>query len=134
MTQIPFAYIYLITNLQDGRIYVGKKQINFLQKKKLSKKAKKLPENKGKRVTRVSVDGGWDKYFGSCKELTADIKKLGVENFKKEILQTVYNKSQATYFEIVWQIRLEVLTKNSYNGWISAKVYKNKLIIGDDFY
>lgn len=124
----PFAYIYLITNLLDGRIYVGKKQINFTKKKKLSKKAKKLPENKGKRVTTISVDGGWEKYWGSSKELSEDIARLGVENFKKEILQTVYNKSQATYYEMVWQIRLEVLTKNSYNGWIKATVYKNKLL------
>ncbi len=127
MIQEPFAYIYLITNLIDGRIYVGKKQINFTKKKKLSKKAKKLPENKGKRISKVSVDGGWDKYWGSCQELKEDIKKLGLHNFKKDILQTVYNKSEASYYELVWQIRLEVLLKNSYNGWVKATVYRKHL-------
>ncbi len=111
----------------DGRIYVGKKQINFTKKKKLSKKARKLPENKRKRVIRVSVDGGWETYWGSCRELKEDIKKLGLHNFKKEILQTVYSKAQATYYEIVWQIKLEVLTRPSYNGWLKGTVYKNRL-------
>lgn len=129
MIEKPFAYIYKITNLLDGRIYVGKKQLMFSHKKKLSKKAKKLPENKGKRITRVDVDGGWEKYWGSCKDLTVDIKKLGIHNFKKEILQTVYNRSQATYFEVWWQIHLNVLTTTlSYNNWLKATVYKNRLL------
>lgn len=128
MISEPFAYIYLISNLIDGRIYVGKKQLSFSKKKKLSKKAKKLPENKGKRVTRVLVDGGWETYWGSCKELTEDIKKLGQHNFTKVILQTVYNKAQASYYELVWQIKLEVLTTPSYNGWLKATVYKNRLL------
>lgn len=129
MNQEAFAYIYKITNLLDGRIYVGKKQINFTKKKKLSKKAKKLPENKGKRISISRVDGGWGKYWGTCNELKEDIKKLGIHNFKKEILQTVYNRSQATYFEMYWQIHLNVLTTtSSYNSWIKATVYKNRLL------
>jgi PIN domain nuclease of toxin-antitoxin system len=127
MIETPHSYIYLITNLLDGRIYVGKKQINFTVKKKLSKRAKKLPENKRKRVIRVSVDGGWETYWGSCRELKEDIEKLGLHNFKKEILQTVHSKSQASYYELWWQVKLEVLTTPSYNGWIKATVYKNKL-------
>lgn len=128
MEKEPFAYIYKITNLLDGRIYIGKKQINFTKKKRLSKKAKKLPENKGKRVSKVSIDGGWEKYWGSCNELKEDIQKLGIHNFKKEILQTVYNKSQASYYEVWWQIKLNVLTDNSYNSWIKVTVYKNRLL------
>lgn len=127
MIRQPFAYIYLITNLIDNRIYVGKKQINFTKKKKLSKKAKQLPENKGKRVTKIITDGGYDKYWGSSAELKADIAKHGLENFKKEILQEVYSKSEATYFELKWQIQLKVLEIDSYNHWIKATVYRKHL-------
>lgn len=123
----PFAFVYLITNLATGKIYVGKKQLVFTRKKKLSKKAKKLPENKGKRITRIEIDGNWDNYWGSCQELKEDIKKLGINKFKKEILQTVYSKTEASYYELAWQIRLEVLLKNSYNGWIKATIYRKHL-------
>ena len=55
-----YYYVYQITNLSNGKIYVGK-----------HKSAKHPSENK---------------YYGSGKQITAAIKKYGIENFKKEVL------------------------------------------------
>ena len=129
MSKPVHSYIYLITSLIDGRIYVGKKCLNYTVKKKLSKKARALPENKRKRVVKVSVSGGWDTYMGSSEELKEDIKTHGLHNFKKQILQEVYSKAEATYFEVVWMVKYRVLEKDvpSYNKWLSAKVCKSRL-------
>lgn len=126
-TKRPYAYIYLITNLLNNKIYVGKKQLNFYKKVALSKKEKLLPENKRKRYKIIVTDGGWEKYYGSSQELKEDIKKYGIDNFKKEILQEVYSKSEASYWEGYWQFHFKVLEIDSYNKWISLKVYKNNL-------
>ena len=55
-----YYYVYQITNLLNGKIYVGK-----------HKSAKHPSENE---------------YYGSGKQITAAIKKYGIENFKKEVL------------------------------------------------
>jgi hypothetical protein len=55
-----YYYIYQITNLLNGKIYVGKH------------KSSKHPSD--------------NRYYGSGKQITAAIKKYGIENFKKEVL------------------------------------------------
>jgi hypothetical protein len=55
-----YYYVYQITNLLNGKIYVGKH------------KSDKHPNENG--------------YYGSGKQISAAIKKYGIENFKKEVL------------------------------------------------
>ena len=55
-----YYYVYQITNLRNDKIYVGKH------------KSIKHPSENG--------------YYGSGKQITAAIKKYGIENFKKEVL------------------------------------------------
>ena len=68
-----FDFVYRITNLQSGKQYIGRKY--FWQKRK--------PSN-GKR--RVTSESNWKKYYGSSDELKSDVKLLGRESFKREIL------------------------------------------------
>lgn len=121
-----FGFVYLITNKLDGRIYVGKKQFLHKTKTRLSKRTIKATKTR-QRVVRGTKDSGWLTYWGSCKELTADIAKLGVENFSREILGFYRNKAELAYYEVLYQIQLKVLFGISYNGWISCKIFKNKL-------
>jgi hypothetical protein len=119
-----FGFIYLITNNLDGRIYVGKKQFTFRKKTRLSKKAR---IGTRKRVEITRVDSGWQNYWSSCRPLVEDVKTLGQDKFSRQILMFCKNKSELSYYELYFQIKYEVLLKPSYNGWINAKVYKNKL-------
>lgn len=118
------GYIYLITNNLSGKFYVGKKSFVFRKKTKISKKARKGTR---KRVNISYVDSGWKEYWGSSKELLEDIEKLGKENFTREILMFCENKSQLNYWETHFQFSKEVLLQDTYNKWISVKVYKTRL-------
>lgn len=120
------GYIYLITNNLSGKFYVGKKSFVFRKKTKLSKKARKGTR---KRVNISYVDSGWKDYWGSSKELLEDIEKLGKDNFTREILMFCENKSLLSYYELFWQIKKEVMFKNSYNNWINCKIFKKNLVI-----
>lgn len=122
-----YGYSYLITDILNKKIYVGKKAFTHKKKTKLSKKAKLLPENKGKRVIKGTKDSGWLKYFGSSKELNEQVKLLGENNFKREILEFATSKSDLTLKEIEAQVKFNVLKVNSYNLWIGGRVYKRYL-------
>jgi hypothetical protein len=128
-----FTYcIYVKDNLEvpkeiHNKIYVGKKQFTHKTKKKLSKKAKQLPENKGKRVLKGTKNSGWLNYYGSSKELNEQIKLMGEHNFKRKILEFATNKSDLALKEIEAQVKYNVLRVNSYNLWIGGKVYKRYL-------
>ena len=129
LEEIPenaYGFTYIITD-KDNKIYVGKKALLHKSKTKLSKKAKLLPENKGKRIIRGTKDSGWQKYFGSSKELQTQVKLLGEKNFKREILEFATSKSDLALKEIEAQIKYNVLRINSYNLWIGGKVYKRFL-------
>ena len=128
--QIPegtFGYIYLITNILTNKFYVGKKQLSSNRKAKLTKKEKLLPENKRKRFKRVIKETDWLTYWGSSDELKQDIEKLGIENFKREILCFCSTKMNLSYYEVHYQFKYDVLFKDSYNKNILGKFYKGKI-------
>lgn len=119
-----YGFIYMITNLLDSRIYVGKKQFTHKKKTKLSKKAR---VGTRKRIKVEQVDSQWLNYWSSSKELQEDVKNLGEDKFKREILHLCKNKAELSYYEGYCQYHLEVLIKPSYNKWIMVRVYKNNL-------
>ncbi len=122
-----YGFVYLITNLNNGRIYVGKKAFMYKKKTKLSKKAKKAT---GKRIKVEEVDSQWLNYFGSSIDLKADVSLLGPLAFKREILHLCKNKAQMNYLEAKEQFAREVLEMGdkSYNKWIGIKSFKSQYI------
>lgn len=71
-----YGFVYLITNLVSGRIYVGKKAFSYKKKTRLSKRAKKSTGST-KRIKIESIDSQWLNYFGSSEELKLDVKTIG---------------------------------------------------------
>jgi len=124
-----FVYRISVADSEDlpkeirERIYIGKKQFTYNRKRRLSKKKRK---ETGKRVIREQVDSKWLGYFGSNKQLIEDVKIFGEKYFKREILHLCYSKAQLSYYEVKEQIGHNVLSINSYNGWISCKIFKNR--------
>ena len=63
-----YGFIYLITNLETGKMYVGRKFYHTYKKRKKVKQS------------------DWANYTGSSKWLNADIKELGITSFEFKIL------------------------------------------------
>ena len=131
--QLPedcIGFVYLITNKQSGRKYIGKKLAKF---SKTSYKVIKLKNgNKKRKRIRSKIDSDWQLYYGSSPELTKDIEQLGIQNFTREILYYCKSKSECSYVEAREQFARKVLESDDYyNGHIQVRVHgshiKNKI-------
>ena len=109
-----FGYVYRITNLQNGRQYIGRKY--FTQRRKL----------RGSRRKRTS-ESDWKAYYGSSKELTADRKLLGSSCFKREIISLHKTKGQVN-FEETKQLFLHNVLTETLDG--KTPLYYNSNILG----
>ena len=96
-------------------------------KKKLTIAEKKLPGNSRKTFKREVKESLWKNYTGSSKTLTEDIKNGDI--YEKEILMFCLTKAEMTYHESAMIICSgALLDDNSYNFWVSCKVYKKHLL------
>ena len=105
-----FGFVYIITNTKTEKAYVGCKQYLIGKAKKESK---------------------WQTYTGSSKYLNADIKKIGKENFRFEVIAEYKNKRSLRYYEMYYQIKWDVLTAviegtdepAFYNSYVGGKFF-----------
>ena len=122
-TKIYKAFVYRITNLIDGRQYIGKK---------LTESTITRPPLKGqKRKRKIKSESDWRDYWSSSEELKSDVEKHGKENFKREILHFCLNKGSASYLEAKEQMLNEVLEHPDkwYNGIIQCKIHRTHVKI-----
>ena len=98
-----FGFVYLITNLKNGRRYIGRKY--FWQ----------FRTPKGKK-RKVKSESDWKKYYGSCPELKEDIEQLGRQNFSRTILSLHKTPGKTNYEETRQLFTNNVLTESLDNG------------------
>ena len=121
------GFVYLITNNLSGRKYIGKKLAKF--SKTTYKIVKQKNGTKKRKKIRSKVDSDWREYYGSSPELTADVIKLGTENFTREILYYCKSKSECSYIEAREQFTRKVLESTDYyNGHIQVRVHGSHII------
>lgn len=110
-----YGFVYCITNLLSGRRYIGKKFFWSLKRKQVNKVRK-----------RYKVESDWKEYWSSSDELKEDVRTLGPEHFKREILHLCKSKGTTNYLEAKEQFQREVLeSKDWYNSWIQVKVHRS---------
>ena len=130
VTELPedcVGFVYIITNVLTGRKYIGKKLAKF---SKTTYKVVKLKNGTKKRKKiKSKIDSDWQEYYGSSPNLTADIDKLGKENFKREILHYCNSKAQTSYLEAKEQFLRQVLESDEYyNGHIQVRVHGSHIL------
>lgn len=114
------GFVYLITNLLDGRLYVGQK--------KLTKKVRRKRKNKRDRIESKSSD--WQDYFGSNEQLQQDVAKHGADNFTREVLHLCKSKAMMNWVELREQVLRDVLFDTKYyNSYIGGRINRKQLKI-----
>lgn len=141
-TPTPYGFIYKITHIPSGKMYLGRKNLYTernvkLGKKELSiiKEERKLNKVQGKLPSKKKVikESDWKTYYGSNAELKELVKKEGELNFKKEILMFCKDKKHLTYFETKILFLENVLENNElyYNNNILGKFYSKDFNLED---
>jgi hypothetical protein len=121
------GFVYLITNNLTGRKYIGKKLAKF--SKTTYRTVKQKNGIKKKKRIRSKIDSDWQQYYGSSAELSADIEKLGTNNFTREILYYCASKSECSYIEAREQFSRRVLESTDYyNGHIQVRVHGRQIL------
>lgn len=82
------GYVYLTTNLINGKKYVG--------------------QHKQKQLYKI------DSYLGSNSQLLNDIELLGIDNFKKEILHFCKDENELDYYETLEIAKRNCLKSDEY--------------------
>lgn len=110
-----YGFVYIITNIATNKKYIGKKLFWF----------KKFRQVKGKKK-RYLAESDWRTYYGSSKQLQADVELHGADNFKREILHLCKNKGECSYLEAKEQFDRSVLYNPDlyYNDWIICRIHR----------
>jgi hypothetical protein len=91
----------------------------------------------GKR--RVTSESNWKRYFGSSDELKQDIRTMGEENFRREILslhktlgKVNYEETKQLFLHNVLAEKLDDGSPAYYNNNILGRYYKKDYFKEDD--
>ena len=125
-SDILYGFIYKITNLNTGQIYIGKKQFYSKRKKALPKKELSTDKRK-KTYKHVIKETNWLDYWSSSEKLIADVALLGISFFKREILELSCSEKYLTWSEMEHQIKNDVLRVNSYNDNVMGRYYRKDM-------
>lgn len=123
MPEGVFGFVYQITHLISGKIYIGKKQLMT---------NRTLPPLKGERKKRkVTKEGNWINYFGSQAEMKQLVKESdNLEEFDRRILRYCFTKKELTYRELEYQVKNDVLEDDRYiNSNLLGKFFRKDLIL-----
>lgn len=112
-----YGFVYKITNIHNGRMYVGRKYFWQVRKQKNKKR-------------RVKSESNWADYYGSSEDLSADIEIYGKDSFIREIISLHETKGQVNYAEIALQFKLDVLFALDKHN---TRIYYNKNIMSRYF-
>ena len=128
------GYIYMTTNLETGRSYIGKKNFFHKTNVKLGKKElANLPVTRGrtKQTKLVIKPSDWKTYYGSSQEIKEDLKKYPKDKFIRVLLKLCKTKKELTYYENKYLFQYGVLEdpKKWINDNIQGRFYSKDIYL-----
>lgn len=118
-SELPYGFVYEITNLVTGKKYIGKKQCLTVRKQ---------PPLKGKKNKRHKIiETDWRDYTSSCNELNDDLLVHGKDKFEFRIIKWCNGKAEMAYYEAKIQFERDALLRDDYyNGIVNLRISKFK--------
>ena len=112
-----YGFVYQITNLTNGKKYIGKKFFYSTKTKQVKGKKK-----------RYKSFSDWQTYYGSSDLLKQDVIQYGKESFLRVILHLCQSKGECGYLEAKEQFINNVLESDEYyNTWIMCRIRKSHI-------
>ncbi len=112
-----FGFCYLLTDLENGKQYIGRKYFYSVRKKKGIRK-------------KVRSESDWKSYYSSSKKVKQLVLESGPNRFKREILSLYIKKGQVNYNETKLLFQHNVLEAVDDKG---EKLYYNDNIMNRYF-
>jgi hypothetical protein len=112
-----YGFCYLLTDLENGKQYIGRKYFYSIRKKKGIRK-------------KVRSESDWKSYYSSSKKVKQMVLESGHNRFKREILSLYLKKGQVNYNETKLLFQHNVLEAKDDNG---EKLYYNDNIMNRYF-
>ena len=112
-----FGFCYLLTDLEIGKQYIGRKYFYSIRKKKGVRK-------------KVRSESDWKSYYSSSKKVQQIVQESGPNRFKREILSLYIKKGQVNYNETKLLFNHNVLEAVNHRG---EKLYYNDNIMNRYF-
>ena len=112
-----YGFCYLLTDLENGKMYIGRKYFYSIRKKKGIRK-------------KVKSESDWKTYYSSSKKVQHIVQESGPNRFKREILSLYIKKGQVNYNETKLLFNHNVLEAVNHRG---EKLYYNDNIMNRYF-
>ena len=112
-----FGFCYLLTDLENGKQYIGRKYFYSVRKKKGVRK-------------KVKSESDWKTYYSSSKKVQQIVQESGPNRFKREILSLYIKKGQVNYNETKLLFNHNVLEALNHRG---ERLYYNDNIMNRYF-
>ena len=118
-----YGYVYMTTNLENGRKYIGKKIFKHTTNKKLGKKElAALPTQRGRTPSKKKVikESDWKTYYGSADEVKQWAKSTSSDKLIRVILRLCHSSKELTYYETKYLFDYDVLTNDTV--WVNSNI------------
>ena len=112
-----FGFCYILTDLENGMKYIGRKYFHSVRKKKGIRK-------------KVRSESDWKTYYSSSKKIQQMVLESGPNRFKREILSLYKKKGQVNYNETKLLFQHNVLEAVNDDG---ERLYYNENIMNRYF-
>lgn len=115
------GFVYEITDLMNGKKYIGKKKLSSTRTLK--------PLKGQKRKRKVVSESDWMDYYGSSEEVKSLVEEFGTSRFSRRILRLCKTTAEMSYYELKEQVTNDVLLKPDeyYNAFVGGKIHRSHL-------